>query len=62
MSRRKTRMIGGDEFFRLSSGKMVNISELLRIDAAVEAAVKPGMSEAEIDQIIAATVKRLSPN
>lgn len=60
--RKKTKWIDGDEYFRLASGKQINISELVRIDAAVAAAVKPGMSEAEIDQLISATVKRMSPN
>ena len=59
----KTKLIGGDQYFTTPSGKTtVNISEILRIYTAVNAAIKPGMSEAGIDQIIAATVKRLSPN
>ena len=59
---REPKLIDGDKYFRTPSGKIVNISEILRIRDAVYAAIKPGMSEAEIDQIIAATVKRLCPN
>jgi hypothetical protein len=59
---RKPKLTDGDEYFRTPSGKIVNISEILRINKAVAAAIKPGMSEAEIDQLIATTVKRLSPN
>lgn len=41
-----------DEYFTAPSGKVVNISELLRIYAVVEARIKPGMTEAEIDKLI----------
>ncbi len=59
----KPKLIGGDQYFTTPSGKTtVNISLILRINAAVEAAIKPGMSEAEIDRLIAETVKGLSPN
>jgi hypothetical protein len=55
-------LIDGDKYLRTSSGLMVNISELVRMSNAVEAAIKPGMSEADIDALIHATVKRMSPN
>lgn len=56
------RLIDGDTYFKTSTGLMVNISELVRISEAVTAAVKPGMSEADLDALISATVKRMSPN
>ena len=56
------RLIDGDEYLKTSSGLMVNISELVRISKAVEAAIKPGMNEADLDALISETVKRMSPN
>lgn len=50
-----------DEFFTTPSGKVVNISELLRVNKAVVEQMTPGMSEQEVDQIISATVKRFAP-
>lgn len=56
-------VIDGDEYFTTpESGTVVNMSELLRIYKAVGDAVKPGMSEAEIDAIIKTTVKRMNHN
>jgi hypothetical protein len=63
MSRsRKTKWVGGEEYFRLLSGKWINISEVVRIYLAVEAAEKPGMSKVEHDALVADTVKRMSAN
>lgn len=56
------KLIDGDKYFKTESGKTVNISELVRILQAVEAAIKPWMSEADIDRLIAETTKRMSPN
>ena len=54
--------IAGEQYFKTESGLMVNVSELIRIYQAVNAAIKPGMSEADIDALISATIKRMSPN
>ena len=55
-------VIDGDQFFETSTGLMVNISEMTRVYCEVVAQIRPGMSEAQIDEIIAATNKRMSPN
>ena len=60
--RSRAKLTNDDQYFITMSGTTVNISELLRIYAAVEAKIKPGMSEKEIDQLIYATARRLSPN
>jgi len=63
MSRgRKTKWVGGEEYFRLLSGKWINISEVVRMYHAVEAAEKPGMSEAEVNTLIHETVQRMKAN
>ena len=54
--------IAGEQYFKTESGLMVNVSELIRIYQAVSGAIKPGMSDADIDALISATVKRMSPN
>lgn len=59
---KKPKLEDRDIYFTTKSGFVANISDLLRINAAVEAAIKPGMSEAEIDQLITETVKRFTPN
>jgi hypothetical protein len=59
---KRTKWIGGEEYLRLASGKMINISELVRMSQAVDAAIPPGASEADEDRIIRETVKRMSPN
>ena len=55
-------MTDDDKYFTTKSGKTVNISELLRIYETVNARFKPGMTEAEMDQLIYKTVKEMSPN
>lgn len=62
MSRKKTKLVNGELFYRTSTGVMINISDLVRIYKAVDVKIKPGMSEAEVDQLISATVKRMGPN
>ena len=54
--------IAGEQYFKTSTGLMVNISELVRIYQAVSGSIKPGMSEADVDALISTTVKRMSPN
>jgi len=55
-------LIDGDQYFKTSKGLVVNISEIVRMTIAVNAAIPPGASEAEEDRIIHETVKRMSAN
>ena len=51
-----------DQYYTLPSGRVVNISETLRIFHEVNRKIRPGMTEADVDALIHETVKRLSPN
>ena len=54
--------IDGEQYFLTESGYLINVSELRRIFRAVAEQVEPGMSQEQINQIVSATVKRMSPN